>query len=44
MEIVTRDGMKVERFRADGSAGQGRGVKAGVAYRLEDGSLVYVPE
>lgn len=44
MEIVTRNGKKIERFAADGAAGQGRGVKAGVAYRMGDGSLVYVPE
>ena len=44
MEIVMRDGKKIERFKADGAAGQGKGVKAGVAYRMGDGSLVYVPE
>lgn len=44
MEIVTRDGGKIERFQADGAAGQGKGVKAGVAYRMSDGSLVYVPD
>jgi hypothetical protein len=48
MEIITRDGGKVERFRADGEAkmptdGQ-RGVRAGTAYRLGDGSLLYVPD
>ncbi len=44
MEVLVKAGAKVERFRADGAASQGRGVRAGVAYRLEDGSLVYVPE
>ena len=44
MEIVTRDGKKIERFQADGAAGQGKGVKAGIAYRMSDGSLVYVPD
>ncbi len=44
MEIVTREGHRIERFRADGSAGNGHGVKAGIAYRMQDGSLVYVPE
>ena len=44
MEIVTRDGKKIEHFQADGAAGQGKGVKAGVAYRMSDGSLVYVPD
>ncbi len=48
MEIIMRDGHKIERFRADGSAespaGGKRGVRAGSAYRMADGSLVFVPE
>jgi hypothetical protein len=44
MEIVIRDGKKFERFKSDGAMGEGRGVRAGIAYRLADGSLVYVPE
>lgn len=48
MEIITRDGHKIERFRADGQpenqAGATRGVRAGTAYRLGDGSLLYVPD
>jgi len=32
------------RYQSGGETGQGHGVKAGVAYRMEDGSLVYVPE
>lgn len=44
MEIVIKDGAHLQRFQSDGAAGQGKGVKAGVAYRMADGSLVYVPE
>ena len=44
MEIVTREGKKIERFQSEGAAGQGKGVKAGIAYRMADGSLVYVPD
>ncbi|WP_298232485.1 DUF2149 domain-containing protein [uncultured Azohydromonas sp.] len=46
MQVVIKDGQRVERFKAaEGSSGPGTGgVKAGVAYRLEDGSMVYVPE
>ena len=44
MEIVIKDGHKVERFQAKGEGGKGEGVKAGVAYRMQDGSMVYVPE
>lgn len=47
MEVFVQDGRKVERFKADTSSnasGAGMGVKAGVAYRMADGSMVYVPE
>ena len=43
MEIVLKDGQKIERFKG-GGMGDGVGVKAGVAYRMKDGSIVYVPE
>lgn len=44
MEIVVKDGEKLERYKSNGSIGQGQGSKAGVAYRMKDGSMVYVPE
>ena len=44
MEIVVKKGEKVERYKASGAIGSGDGEKAGVAYRLKDGSIVYVPE
>ncbi|HYH38808.1 MAG TPA: DUF2149 domain-containing protein [Azospirillum sp.] len=44
MEIVVKDGEKLERYKSSGSVGQGEGTKAGVAYRLKDGSMLYVPE
>lgn len=44
MEVVVKDGRKIERYKSSGKIGQGEGEKAGVAYRLRDGSLVYVPE
>lgn len=44
VEIVLRDGERPTRLRSDGSEGRGPGVKVGAAYRLPDGSLVYVPE
>jgi hypothetical protein len=47
MQVVIKDGQRLQRFQAAedsaGGAGSG-GVKAGVAYRLPDGSMVYVPE
>jgi hypothetical protein len=44
MEVIVKDGRKIDRYRASGEIGEGQGAKAGVAYRLKDGSMVYVPE
>jgi len=44
MEIMIKKGEKVEHFKASGQIGSGDGEKAGVAYKMKDGSIVYVPE
>lgn len=44
MEVMMKKGEKVERYKASGQIGSGDGEKAGVAYRMKDGSIVYVPE
>jgi len=44
MEIIIKDGQKMERYQTTEQAGNGQGVKAGITYRLDDGSLIYVPE
>ncbi|KZC15601.1 hypothetical protein RHOFW510R12_00115 [Rhodanobacter sp. FW510-R12] len=44
MQMLVKRGEKIERFRSTGQVGQGEGTKAGVAYRMKDGSVVYVPE
>lgn len=44
MQVLVKQGHKVERYQASGQIGSGDGEKAGVAYRLKDGSMVYVPE
>lgn len=44
MEMIIKDGRKIEKYKSSGKIGQGEGDKAGVAYRLKDGSMVYVPE
>ena len=44
MEMVIKKGEKIVRYKASGNIGQGEGAKAGVAYRMKDGSMVYVPE
>ena len=44
MEMMIKKGEKIERYKASGEIGQGEGAKAGTAYRMKDGSIVYVPE
>ncbi len=44
MEIMVKKGEKIERYKASGAIGAGDGEKAGVAYRMKDGSIIYVPE
>ena len=44
MEVLIRQGETLQHYKASGEIGQGEGAKAGVAYRLKDGSMIYVPE
>lgn len=45
MELVVHENGQAVRFKGSGSAGAAEGSeRAGVAYRLKDGSIVYVPE
>ncbi|PHS26770.1 MAG: hypothetical protein COA83_01775 [Methylophaga sp.] len=44
MEMVIKKGEEIERYKASDTIGQGEGIKAGVAYRMKDGSFIYVPE
>ena len=44
MEIITKKGKKITKYKSNGKIGEGEGEKAGVAYKMKDGSIVYVPE
>jgi hypothetical protein len=44
MEIITKKGEQIERYKSTDTIGEGEGQRAGVAYRLKDGSFIYVPE
>jgi hypothetical protein len=44
MEIIVKEGEKIKATRVTREAASGRGRRLGVAYRLEDGSMVYVPD
>ena len=44
MEMIVKRGERIERLRASEERGVGRGQRLGVAYRLESGEVIYVPE
>ncbi|OCC15333.1 hypothetical protein DBT_1080 [Dissulfuribacter thermophilus] len=44
VELITKEGKKIRAMKLTGKKGKGRGTKLGTAYRLEDGTMVYVPE
>ncbi len=44
MEMIIKKGEKIEHYKSSGEIGQGEGSRAGVAYRLKNGSMIYVPE
>ncbi len=46
MEIITKKGEKIERYTSqnESSENQSRGKRVGVAYQLDNGEIIYVPE
>ncbi|NQZ90403.1 MAG: DUF2149 domain-containing protein [Colwellia sp.] len=44
MEIIVKKGNIIESFKSDGKMGAGTGKKAGTAYEMADGSMIYVKE
>lgn len=47
MEIITKEGEKINRYtpsQDQSSDSQNRGKRVGVAYELENGDVIYVPE
>ncbi len=44
MEIIVKKGTQIKASRVTQESAQGKGNRLGVAYRLEDGSMVYVPD
>lgn len=44
MEIIRRNGKKLEHYRMSRQTLGGEGEKLGTAYRLKTGEVVYVPE
>lgn len=44
LEVITKKGKRIQAMRMTREQARGRGERLGVAYRLEDGSTVYVPD
>lgn len=44
MEIIKKEGNKIEKYKGTQGSSEGKGKKVGVAYELENGDIIYVPE
>ena len=44
MEIIVKKDNKVTRYKSEKGTGKGKGERVGVAYRLESGEIIYVPD
>ena len=44
MEIIIKKGKEIKKFQSAGEIGSGQGTKAGIAYKMKDGSMIYIPE
>ena len=45
MEIITKEGGKINRYTpSDDDSSQNKGRRVGIAYELENGDIIYVPE
>jgi len=44
LELIEKKGKKIERLKVSNQKAKGLGERLGTAYRLQDGTYVYVPE
>ena len=44
MEIIVKDGTRVDSMKVTTEKSKGKGTRLGIAYKLDDGSFIYVPE
>jgi len=44
MEVIVKEGKEIKQYKSNGEIGSGEGSRAGIAYKMADGSFVYVPE
>ena len=44
MEIIVKKNNKITRYKSEKNSGSGKGRRVGIAYQLENGEVIYVPE
>jgi len=44
MEMLIKEGTELKHYKSTGAVGEGQGSRAGITYRMEDGSMIYVPQ
>ncbi len=44
MEIIVKKGNDITQYKSEQGQGQGQGKRIGIAYELENGQIIYVPE
>ena len=44
IEIIEKKGKKLSAMKVSKNKAKGRGEKLGTAYKLEDGSMIYIPD
>jgi len=44
MELITKTDGRIERLKATDTTAEGLGTEIGTVYRLQDGSVIWVPE
>ena len=44
MEIIVKKNNKITRYKSEKNTGSGKGRRVGIAYQLENGEVIYVPE
>ncbi|NRA85332.1 MAG: DUF2149 domain-containing protein [Gammaproteobacteria bacterium] len=44
MEVIIKNGKEIKHYKSSGDIGSGQGVKAGITYKMNDGSMIYIPQ
>ncbi|MBU1344200.1 MAG: DUF2149 domain-containing protein [Proteobacteria bacterium] len=44
MEIISKKGKKIDAVKVTKEKAQGKGERLGTAYKLENGSMIYIPD